>query len=146
MIQRGHQKPTRAQLAEVRKRADDSFCTVCTDEFGAAFPNAGFKPAQLPILLKCKTVEEHDDPWVGNSRLEPSMKDRRAIFWLMDTKQPFTLRCGEAAVDVEMAPGDYVVFNDAHPHAVLTDGLWRGSTVQVFSGSPGSPTSTRLKR
>lgn len=132
MIERGHQKPTRAQLAELRKRADESFCTVCTDEFVKNFPDAGLQTAQLPILLKCKAVESHDDPWVGNSCLEPSMEDRRAIFWLMDTTQPFTLRCGEVAVDVEMVPGDYVVFNDAYPHSVLTNGLWRGATAQVF--------------
>lgn len=130
----GFMSPTKAQLVELRRLADDSFCTNSTEGFMLpSFPSFdGWELAEdTATLLRLKNVEPHVDPWVP---FGPSPKVRRALFWLMEggrvngTSGVF-FGCGRAVKQLE--PGDFVIFNDATTHWVMSDRPWRGAAVQL---------------
>ena len=93
----------------------------------------GFRPAdKFALLLRLKNVEPHNDPWVGMGS-EP--RKRRAIFWLLNGGRSSNRRivhfgCGGKIVT--MRPGDFVVFNDARTHWVMSGRVWYGAAAQLM--------------
>ena len=130
----GFMPPSRAQLAELRKLADDSFCVTSTLEFmKPCFPAVdGWVNAEdTATLLRLKNVEPHDDPWVSRGA-EP--KVRRSIFWLMEGGFTYSgegvfFGCGRATRRIK--PGEFVVFNDSTTHWVMSNKTWRGAAIQL---------------
>ncbi len=126
ILAQGTLTPLKSQLKELRAWADESFCTTASKEFASHFPGfRGFTNDQLPILLKLKNCEPHDDPFLGE---EPPV--RRAIFWLMEGgSHRFYFGCG--GKHIKMQPGDFVVFDDSIVHWVMSEKQWRGSASQL---------------
>lgn len=137
----GNLMPHRLQLAHARKFADDSFCTSITDEFNnLPIPKIeGFENSGSGVLLRLRNVEPHEDPWVENSS---APRARRALFWLMETSplqrgSGFSqtrlggvwFGCGDK--QIKMQAGDWVLFNDAKKHWVMSDHIWRGASWQL---------------
>lgn len=151
----GHHEPTKAQLADARRWADDSFCASAPlsfmENFPATFPNSnewGFG-TETPILLKLKNVEPHDDPWVG-SNLDGydfdnppvgwdkfgAPMERLAIFWVLSiathsrhVNPIIHLGCGADVAKLKV--GDFVVFDDQVTHWVMSDKTWHGAAIQL---------------
>lgn len=131
----GFLKPTREQIDEVRVKSDDSFCVGSSESFMANFPSfEGFEPAdQSAILLKLRNVEPHEDPWVANTS---APRSRRSIFWVLEGggqegRFSWPLIFGAGGKTLRMKPGDFVVFNDAKEHWVMSTKLWRGAAIQL---------------
>jgi len=137
----GNLMPHSLQLAHARKFADDSFCVSVDDEFNnLPIPKIeGLENSGSGILLRLKNVEPHDDPWVENSS---APRARRALFWMLDV----STRAGGSSLDrtrlssiwfgcggqqVELKVGDWVLFNDAKKHWVMSDHIWRGASWQL---------------
>lgn len=129
----GFMPPTKAQLVELRRWADESFCTNSTKEFMHCFPSFdGWELAEdTATLLRLKNVEPHDDPWVSRG---PAPRVRRALFWLMEGGGSYSgegvfFGCGKAVK--RLKPGDFVVFDDSKTHWVMSDRFWRGAAIQL---------------
>lgn len=133
----GHLKPERFQIDEARVKADDSFVQCSSEEFMSNFPQfERFTAANdVPILLEMRNVEPHSDDWVGNGNVP---RTRRAIFWLLEgggqNGEGLVFGCG--AKHIRMEPGDFVIFNDAVDHWVMSEKLWRGAAVQLQKAQP----------
>ena len=129
-------QPSKLQLDEIKKHADSSFCATSSAEFMTNFPTldgwTADATASKAILLKLKNVVPHDDEWVGS---RPIPKSRRAIFWLLaggaSHEQPVGVHFGCGRQTVFLKPGDFVVFNDAITHWVMSDKIWFGAAIQL---------------
>ena len=133
ILTQGFFAPSKKQIVEVRKNADESFCQISTKEFMKPFPSfEGWQCAEeSATLLALKNVEPHDDPWVSRGR-EPRV--RRALFWLLDGGQTFNgegvfFGCGRESVRIK--PGEFVVFNDTLKHWVMSNKKWFGAAIQL---------------
>ena len=121
--------PTSAEKKENRLRGDESFSNYCSSVFGRNLPEYEGRKLDFNsmILLNCKNVEPHKDPYVVNSaRKEP--KKRAAIFWL--TEGELHIQCGDFCE--KMKSGDYIVFDDSIMHCVVADKKWRGAAAQYI--------------
>ena len=130
--------PTKAQLADIRKEADDSFCQNSSLGFMQPFPVFdGWQLAEdKATLLALKNVEPHDDPWVSRGA-EP--KVRRALFWLLAggityNGEGVVFGCGRATT--RLRPGEFVIFNDKTPHWVMSNRKWFGAAIQLRKVQP----------
>ena len=133
IIHTGFMPPSKQQLDQLRRLADESFCAISNEEFMRIVPSfEGWQPAEVgATLLKLKNVEPHDDPWVGRGA-QPRV--RRAIFWLMHGGESYSGRgvyfgCGRHSVHLK--PGEFVVFNDTVKHWVMSHKQWRGAAWQL---------------
>jgi hypothetical protein len=135
IFQIGFLKPTREQIDEIRVKSDDSFCVGSTESFMSNFPMfEGFAPDEKSaMLLKMRNVEPHSDPWVSNTS-EP--RSRRALFWLIEgggqaNRFGTSLIFGAGGKTTPLKPGQFVVFNDAKDHWVMSEKLWKGAAIQL---------------
>ena len=151
---KGNLQPTKAQLAEIRRSADDSFCSSAEPSFMSNFPYVwpGSQrwsfDTDSPVLLKLKNVEPHDDPWAGrhksnfdfdnppagwNESGEPL--ERLAIFWVLTIanrpRHTSIIHFGCGSDFEKLKAGDFVVFDDRIPHWVMADMLWHGASIQL---------------
>lgn len=131
----GTLKPTKAQLAEARRRAVmHEFCNVASEDFNYFCPEMRIygedTSFQETILLKNKNVQPHTDPWVGSGLLTDGTIQRN-IFWLMHSPSdtPIYLQVGNDAR--KMYPGDWVIFDDSTMHSVVSDITWIGAATQI---------------
>lgn len=135
MYPSGTLKPTKAQLAEARRRAVmHEFCNVASEEFNYFCPEMRIYGESThfheTVLLKSKSVQPHTDPWLGSGLLA-DCNTQRNIFWLMHSLSgsPIYLQVGNDAR--KMYPGDWVVFDDSVMHSVVSDVTWLGAATQV---------------
>ncbi len=141
IFSKGRLVPSREQLEELHKQADESFCARSTQQFN--------QPATIPrldghvycgdaVLLRLRNVEPHDDPWVSEGK-DPRV--RRAIFWLMSGNKSKDTRYNQLKCDsvwfgcgpkqTRMEVGDWVLFDDSKKHWVMSDHIWRGASWQL---------------
>lgn len=140
IFETGHLMPTLEQIAHVKRVADDSFCSNTCEAFNARNPiPKEYIIASPGIALRLRNVEPHEDPFVGD---DPEPRARRALFWLIDAPKSRSMKkfdqttlndvwfgCG---ADLHrMKVGDWVLFNDAKKHFVMSDRIWRGAAWQL---------------
>ena len=138
IFDKGHLTPLKFQLDEAKRLADSSFRTVSSDLFLSHFPYVpGFENAEPgALLLKLRNVEPHNDPWVSQGS---KPKARRALFWLLEGGQNADhapLIFGSGRTFIKLQPGDFVVFNDAVDHWVMSEKQWRGAAMQLRPSKP----------
>lgn len=127
--------PTPLLLREVRARADESFCTVASQDFMSKIPQVvhrgvQYRSAQNAILLKMNNVEPHDDPWVG--KYEEELDERRAVFWLMTCPPSANIHFwNEGSDPIKLQAGSLVLFDDSKLHLLMSNRRWYGAAWQL---------------
>lgn len=124
----GNIQPSISQKRENERLGDDSFGRICSPDFAKGVPR--FEGRKIDestvILLKCKNVEPHRDPYTASADAEP--EKRAAFFWL--TKGSLNIQCGYESK--RMQEGDYIIFDDSKMHCVVADKQWLGAAGQYL--------------